>query len=154
MSEDRGKPLPVPDLVSRDFWEGAREGRLLLQGCGSCGARQFYPRALCVACGSQELGWWPASGRGTIFSHTVIRRHQAPWWEAELPYVVAMVELEEGPRLLTNIVGCPPEAVRIGMPVEVRFQLTRREEIRLPVFAPAPPGGEPTPTRTTRPSEA
>lgn len=137
MSEQRGKPVPIPDPVSGGFWEGCREGELRLQRCGDCNRLQFYPRALCTNCGSLNLLWCPASGRASVFSFTVVRRHQAPWWVAELPYVVAVVELEEGPHMLTNLVEIEPDKVRIGMQVSVKFRQTDKEEVRLPVFRPA-----------------
>lgn len=137
MAEERGKPLPLPDPVSRGFWEGCSRGELRVQRCRACSGLQFYPRAHCTRCASLDVEWVAASGRGTVYSYTVIRRHQAPWWVKELPYLVAIVELEEGPRLLTNLVGVDPAEVRIGRRVQVTFLPTDDEEIRLPAFSPA-----------------
>lgn len=136
MSEAYEKPLPVPDKLSRPFWDGTAAGDLLLQRCRDCGHWQFYPRAWCIACASLDVGWEKASGRGEVHSYTVIRRHTAPWWVRELPYVVALVQLEEGPRLMTNIVGCEPDAIRIGLEV-VSELVPAADGIVLPLFKPA-----------------
>ena len=109
--------LPVsPAAVTPDnapFFEGLEEGRVTLPRCRRCGHVIWYPRHFCPVCGSAEVGWFQASGRGTVYSFTVVRRGQGEWATAA-PYVVAYVELEEGPRLLTNIVGAEPGAVSIG----------------------------------------
>jgi uncharacterized OB-fold protein len=110
------KPLPEKDPVSGAFWSAAAEGRLLYQQCPSCGHRQFYPRALCTACGA-DPEWAEASGRGTVHTFTVVRQQGARAWRDEVPYVVAIIELEEGPRMMGNVTGCPVEEVTIGMPV-------------------------------------
>src|SRR4051794_34306130 len=113
-------PRPLPEPVSEltaPVWEAAKRGELLLQHCPSCGAFQYYPRPACVACGSLELALEPASGRGTVFSYTVARRPTHPAFEDMVPMVIALVDLEEGPRLTTNIVDCEPEAVAIGAAV-------------------------------------
>lgn len=136
MSEAEGKPVPVPDKLSAPFWEGLRQGELRLQRCRSCGHRQFYPRGWCTACASLELAWEPASGRGEVYSFTVIRRHMAPWWVRELPYVVAVVQLEEGPRLMTNVIGTDPNTVRIGLTV-VLEPVPAADGTVLPLFKPA-----------------
>ena len=115
------KPLPVPSPVSREFWAAARRHEFVLQRCRSCQQYIHYPRAACPHCLSQDLGWAPASGRGTVYSYTVARRPTASVFADVTPYVIAIVELEEGVRMTTNIVGCPPEEVRIGMPVEAVF---------------------------------
>jgi len=133
------KPVPVPDLITRGFWEGANNGEFRIQRCPRCRHFQFYPRAWCTTCTSLELEWHVASGIGSIYSFTVIRRHTSPAWAALLPYVVAVVELEEGPRLMTNIIDCDPESVFVGMPV--RVQLTQiTPEIALPLFKPIESG--------------
>jgi len=130
---------PLPDSraeYDEAFWRGAAEGRLLVQECADCGARQLHPRPGCRSCGSGELGWLEAEGVGEVYAHTVIRRAtEHPWFADEVPYVVAMVELPEGPSLWTTVVDCPPEAVEIGMPVEVTFEAVA-EGIALPLFRP------------------
>jgi uncharacterized OB-fold protein len=136
MSESYERPIPVPDLISQGFWDGTAVGELRIQRCPRCGHFQFYPRAWCMHCTSLELDWYVASGRGSIHTYTVIRRHTAPAWKTLLPYVVAIVALEEGPRLMTNIVDCDPESVYVEMPVQARLTPIT-QEIALPLFAPA-----------------
>ena len=133
MSERPGKALPIESPESAPFWQGCRESRLLLQRCEACGRHQFYPRVLCTACGGARLGWAEASGRGRIKSYTVIRRAVSAAYEPEVPYVVALIELAEGPTLMSNVVDAAPEAVRIGAPVRVRFDAWS-EDRKLPVF--------------------
>jgi uncharacterized OB-fold protein len=94
---------------------------LVVQRCDECGQYQLYGRALCTHCGG-PVSWVDASGRGTVYSYTVIRQNYQRPWRDMIPYVVALVDLEEGPRLMTNIVGCDPESVTVGMPVRARFE--------------------------------
>jgi hypothetical protein len=129
------KHLPRVDEESRGWWEALARHELYLQRCRGCGTRRFYPRALCPACLSSATEWVRASGRATVYSFTVTYQNQAAGFRDELPYVLAVVELAEGPRLMTNVVGCPPDAVRIGMPVEVVFEDVT-PEITLPKFQP------------------
>lgn len=116
-------PAPHPTLETQAFWDATAEGRLLLRRCDDCGLVIWYPRHLCPDCGTWNTSWMEASGRGTVYAATVVRRGQGPYREAA-PYVVAYVELDEGPRVMTNVVGCPPEEVRVGQPVEVVFDDT------------------------------
>jgi hypothetical protein len=111
------RPLPEPDAVTRPFWEAAAQGRLLYQRCSACGHRQFYPRAICTACGATPE-WAESSGQGTVHTFTVVRQYGAPPFSNELPYVVAMIELEEGVRMMGQVTGCPVDEVRVGMPVQ------------------------------------
>ena len=127
-------PAPAADWETRGYWEGAARGELVLQRCRACGAVQHRPRALCVSCfGSIEH--FVASGRGTLHTFTVTHQNQAPGFREATPYVLAYVELAEGPRLLTNVVGCEPGALRIGMPLRVEFAATDGE-FPVPVFRP------------------
>ena len=128
------KPLPQPDAVSAPYWAAAREGRLLVQECASCGNRQWYPRALCTRCGA-EPGWLTCSGRGVVHTFTVIRQMGMPGFRDETPYVVAMIELEEGPRLMGNVLDVAVEDVRIGMAVEVVF-VDSADDIGVPQWRP------------------
>ncbi|MCW5889570.1 MAG: Zn-ribbon domain-containing OB-fold protein [bacterium] len=122
MSEKRYvKPLPRIDEESRGYWEALARHELYVQRCRDCGTVRFPPRALCTHCMSPATEWLRCSGRGTVYSFTVTHQNQAPGFREELPYVLAIVELAEGPRVMTNIVGCAPDAVRIGMAVEVVF---------------------------------
>jgi len=129
------KTLPRLDEESRGYWEALKRHELYLQRCRSCGELRFYPRALCPACLADDTEWVRASGRGTVYSFTVTYQNQAPGFREELPYVLAIVELAEGVRCTTNIVGCPAEQVRIGLPVEVVFDDVT-PEVTLAKFRP------------------
>lgn len=132
---DWAKPLPDLDPVSSRYWSAAAEGRLLIQRCPACGERQFYPRALCVACGA-DPEWEEASGRGRVHTFTVIRQQGARGFRDETPYVVAMIDLEEGPRLMGNVTGCGVEDVTVGMPVRA-YALEAAPGIGIPMWEPA-----------------
>ena len=129
------KPLPRGDEESKGFWEACRRHELYVQKCRTCGALRYYPRALCPACLSDDTDWILSSGRGTVYTYTVMHQNQAIGFREELPYVLAYVELAEGVRMLTNIVGCAPEDLRIGMPVELTFE-DANDEVALPKFRP------------------
>lgn len=120
--ETQSLPTPAPTITpeARPYWEAAARGTLSLQRCGDCASVVWYPRGLCAECGSRSLTWFDASGRGTVYSYTVNRRGQDEYREAS-PYVLAYVELAEGPRVLTNIVGCDPSDVSIGDEVVAVF---------------------------------
>lgn len=129
-------PLPQPTDLSKPHWEGCREGKLRVQRCGECGHFIFIPRPTCTRCLSEDLEWVESTGRGVLYSHTTVHRPQRP--EFQVPYVVAIVELEEGWHMLSNLVDVPPGKIAIGMPVEVTFR-EMTDEITLPFFRPAPP---------------
>jgi uncharacterized OB-fold protein len=129
-------PLPRPYQDTAPYWNAAREHRFVLQRCTACGEHQFYPRGVCSHCLSSDLEWNDASGRGTVYSFSINHRAPHPGFADNLPFVLAIVELEEGPRMMTNIVECDPETVTIGMPVTVVFDDVT-EEITLPKFRPA-----------------
>ena len=118
-------PAPAPDQTpeTADFWAATAGGRLLLKRCERCAAVGWYPRALCASCGSVELSGIAASGHGTVYSFTVVHRSLGSYRDAA-PYVIAYVELDEGPRVLTNIVGCEPELIHIGQSVTLEFHDT------------------------------
>ena len=132
---DWARPLPAPDGVSAPYWEAASRGELLIQRCPACGHRQFYPRALCTVCGT-DPEWESASGRGVVHTFTVIRQNYARPFSDELPYVVAIVELDEGVRMMSNITDCAVDDVHVGMPVEVHF-VEAAEGVGVPFFRPA-----------------
>ncbi|MGH2493871.1 MAG: Zn-ribbon domain-containing OB-fold protein [Ktedonobacteraceae bacterium] len=117
----RPKPLPVVTEESRPFWEGCKRGVLLLQYCETCQRYQFYPRLYCMQCGSDKLSWKQASGRGVIYSYTIIRQNKSPEFMHDTPYNVALIQLEEGPRLMSNIIDAAPDALRVDLPVMVVF---------------------------------
>jgi len=129
------KPLPRVDEESRGWWEALQRHEIYVQRCRACGTTRLPPRAVCPACLSSEVEWVRATGRGTIYSFTVTHQNQAPGFREELPYVLAIVELAEGPRIMTNIVGCPPDGVRIGAAVEVVFDDVT-PEVTLAKFRP------------------
>jgi hypothetical protein len=130
------KPLPRIDEENKWFWEACRRHELYVEKCRACGTVRFYPRALCPECLSTDTEYLRCSGRGRVHTFTVTHQNQAPGFREELPYVMAYVELDEGPRLLTNVVGSKPEEVQIGMPVVVEFEDVE-SEISLPKFRKA-----------------
>ncbi|HVA42536.1 MAG TPA: Zn-ribbon domain-containing OB-fold protein [Acidimicrobiales bacterium] len=113
-------PEPYPNTEDAPFWAGTAEGRLVLPKCTNCGTVIWYPRQFCSECSGRDVEWFQASGRGTIYARTVVHRAQGPWRDAA-PYVIAYVELEEGPRVLTNIIGVDPAAVEVGQEVHAVF---------------------------------
>ncbi|KPU99553.1 hypothetical protein APR50_14085 [Variovorax paradoxus] len=130
------KPLPVVDPESAPYWAALKERRLILKRCRDCGRHHFYPRALCPHCHSDALEWSDARGTGSIYSYTVARRPAGPAFKADAPYVVAVVELDEGARMMTNIVTEDVDSVRIGQRVAVAFEAVT-DEITLPKFKAA-----------------
>jgi uncharacterized OB-fold protein len=127
------KPLPAPDADTAAFWRGLREGKLLLQHCRACGHVQYYQQAMCRACGSEELEHRAASGRGKVHSFSVVHRAPGPAFKADTPYAVLLVELAEGPRMISTFTGGKPEDVTFDMDVELTFDRVS-EEITLPRF--------------------
>ncbi len=123
------------NLETKPFWDATAEGKLVLPKCDSCDAIIWFPRAFCPACSGTSVSWITSSGKGTIYSFSITRKGGGVWAEVS-PYVIAYVELEEGPRVLTNIVGCPVDQVKIGMSVRVVFDKTE-EGPAVYRFAPA-----------------
>ena len=132
---DYKKPLPRIDEESRGYWEALARHELFFQRCRQCGTKRFPPRAVCPVCLSSSTEWVRASGRATVYSYTVTYQNQAPGFRESLPYVLAVVELEEGPRMMTNVVGCVPGDVHVGMAVEVEYEDVTAE-ITLAKFKP------------------
>ncbi len=128
------KPLPKPSTTSRPFWEAAKRHELLLQRCDACGKFIYYPRPRCPHCFSDRLSWERCSGKGKVYSYTVVRRAASRAF-ADAPYILAIIELAEGPRMTTNVVA-PPEQVRVDMPVTVFFDDVTPEQT-LVKFKPA-----------------
>lgn len=135
MSADLPARAPEVTAETEPFWRATAEGRLVLQRCDACRTFIWYPRGFCPDCGGTSTSWEQASGRGTVYSFTVTRRGQGQWRDAG-PYVLAYVELAEGPRLMTNIVDCDVEDVHVGQRVAVVFHDTG-EGTALPRFRPA-----------------
>ena len=130
------KPLPIPTADSEPFWDGCKRGELLLQRCTSCQSYRHPPSPRCRNCLSPEQEWVRASGRGTVYSYVVVHQPLGPAWQAEVPYIVAIVELAEGPHMLSNIVDVAIDRVSVGMPLAVCFQ-PATDEIVLAKFRPA-----------------
>ena len=133
-----GRPRPVVNSWARPFWDGAREGKLLIQRCVTCSQPVFYPRIACPHCGADELAWEQACGRGTVYSYTVVMNNAPSAFIPEVPYVVAVIRLEEGVQMLSNIVEYDALRLACDMPVEVVFRRLD-DEFSLPVFRPADP---------------
>ena len=129
------KPVPVPTKETQPYWDGCKQHELRVQKCAACGHHQFYPRLYCTACMSDRVEWVKTSGRAKVLSYTIIYRPVTQAFAGNVPYVVAMVTLDEGPQMMTNIIGCEPEKVHIGMPVQVTFD-DWTEEISVPKFKP------------------
>ena len=130
------KPAPPVTYWTKPFWKAAKEGRLVIQKCADCGKHIFYPRVCCPHCSSDCVEWVEASGKGTVYSYTVVCSNAPSAFIADTPFVIAIVRLEEGVQMLSNIIGCPPESVRCDMPVEVTFERLN-DEFTLPKFRPA-----------------
>ncbi|ARS90264.1 Zn-ribbon domain-containing OB-fold protein [Natrarchaeobaculum aegyptiacum] len=125
-------PVPVPNGANADFWAATLEGELLYQRCAECGTSQLYPRAVCTGCGAVDPAFEVSEGTGTVYTYTVCHIPGEPGFKDRTPYVVANVELTEGPRLLA-LVDCEPDEIEVGAPVGVTFwQVT--DEAALPVF--------------------
>lgn len=122
---------PTRSPLTEPWFEACNRGELLIQRCKDCGAYQFYPRTLCTQCDSTSLEWVAAQGTASIASYTVVRHAVSPAFE--VPYVVALVDLEEGPRLMTNIVNTDPDSLEIGMPVTLGFERWD-DDTSMPVF--------------------
>lgn len=143
MTDEKKNPeyeAPAIDWESRAYWEGCGRGELILQRCRACRTVQHRPRGLCATCLSDDIEHFVASGRGEVYTYSIVRQNQMPAFREAVPYVVSYVQLEEGPQLLTNIVGCDPDEVSIGMAVEVDFVPTPSESedaLGVPRFIPA-----------------
>jgi hypothetical protein len=126
------RPLPNPDALTRPYWEGAKARVLVLPRCEVCQQWHFYPRSLCPHCGSDAIGWRVASGEGVVYSVTQVHRAPSPGFDAMVPYPVAIIALEEGPHLMSAIVGSNATDVKIDAPVTVDF--IEEGDTTLPVF--------------------
>ena|SRR6202158_4243697 len=129
------KPLPRPTEDSAPYWEATRNGELRMQRCDDCEHVRFPPSLLCARCLSEKSEWVQLCGRGTVYSWIVVHQSQHPAFNADTPYNVTIVQLDEGPRLHTHLVDCPNDQIRIGMPVEVVFDRVN-DEVTLPKFRP------------------
>jgi len=134
------RPLPESTPETREFWEGAQRGELRIQRCTSCGKAYFFPRPFCPFCSSKAIEWFTASGKATLYSY-VISHRPAYGFQDFVPYVIAVVQLEEGPRMMTNVIGIEPtpENLPVDMPLVVSFE-KQDDKITLPLFKPATAG--------------
>ena len=128
--------LPAPDEFTQTWWEGTKEGKLKIRRCSACRRAHFYPRPFCPHCWSEEVTWEDASGRATLYTYSIIYQNDLPPFPQRVPYVAAVVDLEEGPRMMTNVVDCDLDRVAVGMPLEVTFR-EETEDVTVPVFRPA-----------------
>ena len=136
-SNTYNRPLPVKQPESDFYWEKAQEHELWLRKCNACGKAHFYPRAICPYCYSRDVAWVQATGKGTLHTFAIVERGPTPPFRDHVPYIAGLVDLEEGPRMPTNIVEIDPEStdLKIGMAVEVTFDDVT-DEVTLPKFRP------------------
>ncbi|MEY2476184.1 MAG: uncharacterized protein QOG87_1499 [Actinomycetota bacterium] len=128
--------LPTPDPETQPYWDAAKEGKLLIRRCNACKRAYFYPRDFCPHCWSEDVSWEQASGRATLYTWSVVRRNDLPPWGERVPYVAAIVDLEEGPRMMTNVEGAELDELAIGMRLVVDFR-PETDDITAPIFRPA-----------------
>ena len=138
MADGYNKPIPIPQPESDNYWEGAKAGELRLRKCDDCNQAYFYPRNICPVCGNNNTSWIVASGNAKIHTFAIVHRPPHPGFMDDIPYVPAIVELEEGPRMATQIVNveADPSKISIDMAVKVVFE-SITDEISLPKFEPA-----------------
>ncbi len=132
------KPLPAPanEELSRPFWKAATRHELIMPRCNTCENVFFYPREACPVCLGADLGWTPVSGRGRVYSYTIVHQTVNAAFQPDAPYVYAVIQLDEGPRLVSNVVDCPIEDVTVDMPVTATFDDVT-PEVTLVKFRPA-----------------
>lgn len=133
---DYKKPIPIPDEASRPFFEGAKQHKLMIQRCSACGTWHWPVISYCQVCLSKDISWAQASGKGTLYTFGLMHQIIHPGFASEVPYNVAEVDLEEGVRVMSPIVGCSNDDLHIGMPLEVTFE-DITDEVSLPKFKPA-----------------
>ncbi|MCC6531142.1 MAG: Zn-ribbon domain-containing OB-fold protein [Burkholderiales bacterium] len=133
MANESGYPAPVPNADSKPYWEAATREELVLKRCSSCGKHHFPPRHLCPACWSDKLEWTKSAGTGVVYTFTIMQRAPMPVFAQRVPYVVALVDLEEGPRMMANIVGDDALQTTVGERVHVCFE-ERAGGAKLPQF--------------------
>ena len=134
------RPLPKPMTPeAMPYWDGLKENKLMMPKCGDCNEAFFYPRILCPNCHSRNVGWIECSGKGKLHSFQIAHRALNPNFKVETPYILALIELEEGPRMMSNLINIAPdpEVVKCDMAVEVVFE-KQNDDVTLPLFQPAP----------------
>ncbi len=127
--------LPTIEDDSRPFWDAAREGRFLLRHCRACGEYSHYPRTFCPSCWSEDVEWFEASGRGTLYTWSTVFINDLPPFNERLPYIAAVVDLDEGPRVMTNMVDCDGSQLAIGMKVRAAYRAIS-DDVTVPLFVP------------------
>lgn len=137
MPEVQAKPMPLPDAYSRPYWEGANQGLFRFQRCRACARAQFYSRSLCSHCQGIDLEWQSAAGTGRVASFSVVHRAPLAAFAGNVPYVLALVDMDEGFRFMCNVLNCDPAAVRIGMRVRVTFETRPGSEQKIPQVEPS-----------------
>ena len=125
--------VPTPDVETQPFWDACREHRFLIKHCNSCGRDHFYPRPFCPSCWSDDVVWKQASGRATLYTYSIVHVNDLPPFGARVPYVAAIVELEEGPRVMTNVEGVPFDELTVGMDLLVDYRALT-DDITIAVF--------------------
>ncbi len=130
------KPVPEVSLSTKPYWDAAQEGKLKIQRCSSCAAYVFYPRPWCPACLSLKLEWTEVSGRGEVITYTIMYQPSFEAYASSVPYILAVIHLAEGPQMMANVLNCPLDAVRVGLPVKVTFE-ERQSGFKVPQFEPA-----------------
>ena len=134
-----GREIPTVEEETRPYWDAAGQGRLLVKKCNACGKLHHYPRPFCPSCWSEGVEWFEVSGRGAVYTYSIVHRNDLAPFDQWGAYVPAIVELDEGPRLMTDIVDCEHDALAVGMPVVVAYrELT--EAWSAPVFRPVAGG--------------
>ena len=130
------KPIPMITPENERYWQGCKQHELWMRACHDCGP-YFYPRDLCPQCGRRDVEWRQVSGRGTLYTYAIVHRAPMPGFRGDVPFITAIIELEEGPRMMTNLIGIEPdpERIKVGMPVDVSFE-DITDEISLPKFRP------------------
>jgi uncharacterized OB-fold protein len=136
--------IPIIDAASAPYWDGARQGRLLIAECGACGTVHHYPRPFCPHCWSDDVHPLRASGTGTLYTYSTVYANDLPPFRERLPYVSAIVELAEGPRVMTTIEGAQPDALRVGMAVTASFRPVDADDPESPYLTVFTPSEEPT----------
>lgn len=135
MSHAVSKPIPIPDEITAPFYDGAREGRLMLQHCPSCNGWSFPARERCPHCFAAGLQWRQASGRGTLYTFAIMHQVMNPGFAGAVPYNVSQIDLEEGVRMISNVVGVANDALTIGMKLEAFFEDVG-DGVSVPKFRP------------------
>ena len=130
------KPMPTPSGDTKTFWDACDQEKLMYQQCSTCNAVQTFPRSLCSACGSTQLEWKESAGQGTILSYTEVHRGPSVAFKPDQPYLLAIIEMNEGFRLMTNLRNCTADAVRIDMPIRIVFEPRGNEGRKIPQAEP------------------